>query len=100
MILVTWGAGWAGYQWNPWFGVLAAVAFGAFGGLIHAVATITFGVDQIVSGVALNILTNGQMTWSVPAAMLTGLTISDPAGSDTTWPIATSAGVAASIAND
>lgn len=56
MILGTFGAGWAGYQWGPWAGVLAAVAFGAFGGLIHAVATVTFAVDQIVSGVAINIL--------------------------------------------
>jgi ABC-type uncharacterized transport system permease subunit len=56
MILGTWGAGWAGSQWGAWWGVVAAVAFGAVGGLVHAVATITFGVDQIVSGVAINIL--------------------------------------------
>jgi ABC-type uncharacterized transport system permease subunit len=56
MILGTWGAGWAGYQHGPWVGVLAAVAFGAVGGLVHAVATITFRVDHIVSGVAINIL--------------------------------------------
>jgi ABC-type uncharacterized transport system permease subunit len=56
MILGTWGAGWAGYQHGPWVGVLAAVAFGAVGGLVHAVATVTFRVDHIVSGVAINIL--------------------------------------------
>lgn len=56
MILGTWGAGWAGYQHGPWLGVLAAVAFGAVGGLVHAVATVTFRVDHIVSGVAINIL--------------------------------------------
>ena len=56
MILGTWGAGWAGYQHGPWVGVLAAVAFGAVGGLLHAVATVTFRVDHIVSGVAVNIL--------------------------------------------
>ncbi len=71
MILGTWGAGWAGSQWNPWFGVLAAVALGAFGGLIHAVATITFGVDQIVSGVALNILGLG-VTQYLSAIAFTG----------------------------
>jgi len=56
MILGTWGAGWAGYQYGPWFGVVAAVLFGALGGLVHAVATVTFRVDHIVSGVAINIL--------------------------------------------
>jgi len=56
MILGTWGAGWAGYQYGPWSGVLAAVVFGGLGGLVHAVATVTFRVDHIVSGVAINIL--------------------------------------------
>jgi simple sugar transport system permease protein len=56
MILGTWGAGWAGYQWGPWVGVLVGVLMGAAGGLLHAVATVTFGVDHIVSGVAINIL--------------------------------------------
>ncbi len=56
MILGTFGAGWAGYQWGAWAGVLVGVGLGAIGGLIHAVATVTFGVDHIVSGVAINIL--------------------------------------------
>ncbi len=29
MILGTFGAGWAGYQWGPWAGVLCGVVFGA-----------------------------------------------------------------------
>ena len=56
MILGTWGAGWAGYQWGPWTGVLVGTLMGAVGGLLHAIATVTFGVDHIVSGVAINIL--------------------------------------------
>ncbi|MBA2767727.1 MAG: ABC transporter permease [Sporichthyaceae bacterium] len=56
MILGTWGAGWAGYQWGPWTGVLVGTLMGAIGGLLHALATVTFGVDHIVSGVAINIL--------------------------------------------
>ncbi len=56
MILGTFGAGWAGYQYGPWAGVVAAVAFGAVGGSLHALATVTFGVDHIVSGVAINIV--------------------------------------------
>ena len=56
MILGTWGAGWAGFHWGPWAGVLVGMLMGACGGLLHAVATVTFGVDHIVSGVAINIL--------------------------------------------
>jgi simple sugar transport system permease protein len=56
MILGTWGAGWAGVTYGPWWGLLAGTLFGALGGAVHAVATVTFGVDQIVSGVAINLL--------------------------------------------
>ena len=56
MILGTWGAAWAGYQWGPWAAVVGGLVFGALGGLLHAVATVTFGVDQIVSGVAITLL--------------------------------------------
>lgn len=56
MIMGTWCAGWAGYQWGPWAGLVAAVVGGALFGLLHAVATVTFGVDQIISGVAINLL--------------------------------------------
>src|SRR3954451_25127035 len=59
MILGTWGAGWAGYHWG-WVGaVVGGVVFGAAGGLLHAIATVTFGVDHVVSGVAINILAAG-----------------------------------------
>jgi ABC-type uncharacterized transport system permease subunit len=59
MILGTWGAGYAGWHWG-WVGaVIGGVLFGAAGGLLHAVATVTFGVDHVVSGVAINILAAG-----------------------------------------
>ena len=59
LILGTWGAGYAGYQWG-WAGaIIGGVLFGAAGGLVHAVATVTFGVDHVVSGVAINILAAG-----------------------------------------
>jgi len=63
MIFGTWGAGFAGYQYGPWAGVLAGVVFGALGGLLHAVATVTFNVDHIVSGVALNLLAVGAVKY-------------------------------------
>ena len=56
MILGTWGAAWAGYQWGPWAAVIGGTLFGALGGLLHAVATVTFNVNHIVSGVAINLL--------------------------------------------
>src|SRR4051812_22565746 len=59
MILGTWGAGWAGYQWGWGAAILGGVVFGALGGLLHAVVTVTFGVDHVVSGVAINILAAG-----------------------------------------
>jgi simple sugar transport system permease protein len=59
MVLGTWGAGFAGYQWGPWAGVVLGVLLAAFGGLVHAVATVTFGVDHIISGVAITLVAPG-----------------------------------------
>jgi simple sugar transport system permease protein len=59
MILGTWGAGWAGYQWGPWAGLVAAIIFGAVGGIMDSLATVIYTVDHIVSGVAINILALG-----------------------------------------
>jgi len=59
MILGTWFGAFAGVHWGPWAGVAAAVIGGALGGLLHALATVTFGVDHIVSGVAITILATG-----------------------------------------
>jgi len=72
MILGTFGAGWAGYQWGPWVGLAVALLFGALGGLLHAVATVTFAVDQIVSGVAINILAVG-LTQFLAAELFQGV---------------------------
>ncbi|WP_165985365.1 ABC transporter permease [Streptomyces sp. YIM 98790] len=59
MMLGMFGAGWIGWQYGPWPAVLAGVIGGVLGALVHAVATVTFGVDHIVSGVAVNILALG-----------------------------------------
>jgi ABC-type uncharacterized transport system permease subunit len=56
ILLGTWGAAYFTYWYGPWVGLLGAAAFGAIGGLLHGLATITFGVDHIVSGVAINII--------------------------------------------
>ncbi|OON74376.1 ABC transporter permease [Streptomyces tsukubensis] len=59
LILGTWFGAWAGYQWGPWSGILFGLIGGALGGLLHAIVTVTFQVNHIVSGVALNILALG-----------------------------------------
>ncbi|MGW7434823.1 ABC transporter permease [Streptomyces sp. NPDC054849] len=63
MILGTFFGAWAGWQTSPWIGVLAGIVGGMFGGLLHAVATVTFGVDHIISGIAINILAVGVTTY-------------------------------------
>ncbi|MFB4283129.1 MULTISPECIES: ABC transporter permease [unclassified Nonomuraea] len=59
MVLGTWFAGWAGYQWGPVAALAAGLLGGALGGLLHAIATVSFGVDHIISGVAINLLGPG-----------------------------------------
>jgi simple sugar transport system permease protein len=59
MVLGTWFAGWAGYQWGFMAALLAGLIAGALGGLLHAIATVSFGVDHIISGVAINLLGPG-----------------------------------------
>ncbi|MDR2089570.1 MAG: ABC transporter permease [Clostridiales Family XIII bacterium] len=44
---------------SPWVGLLAAVLVGAFFGLLHALACITFKADQTISGIAINLLAPG-----------------------------------------
>ncbi len=59
MILGTWGAAFFGYHYGPWVGIVGAIGLGLVGGAIHALATVVFGVDHIVSGVAINLLGAG-----------------------------------------
>ena len=81
MILGTFGAGYFGYFYGPWQGVLGAILLGAAGGLLHAIATVTFGVDHIVSGVAINIISLGAVAYLAGIAF-TG----EPGGGQTQSP--------------
>jgi ABC-type uncharacterized transport system permease subunit len=47
------------YSENPWLGVLAAVLVGGLLGLLHAVLTVKFAGNQIVSGAGINLLALG-----------------------------------------
>ncbi|MEO7449019.1 MAG: ABC transporter permease [Humibacillus sp.] len=59
MIMGTWGAGFFGFNYGPWAGLGGAILMGMAGGAVHALATVVFGVDHIVSGVAINLLGAG-----------------------------------------
>jgi len=59
MIMGAWAGGVIGSQHGPWAGLIAAVIFGSVGALVHAIATVSFGVDHVVSGVAINIIAAG-----------------------------------------
>lgn len=59
MIMGAWAGGFIGAKHGPWLGLMAALIFGSVGALVHAVATVGFGVDHVVSGVAINIIAAG-----------------------------------------
>lgn len=52
----------------PWLGVVAAMIVGALIGAIHAVVSIRYKADQIISATAINLMAIG-----IPAVILTGL---------------------------
>ena len=47
------------YFGDPWLGVLCGIAGGVALGLVHGVATIRFKANQVVSGIAINLLAVG-----------------------------------------
>jgi ABC-type uncharacterized transport system permease subunit len=81
MILGTFGAGFFAYHFGGWGGIAGALLMGMLGGLIHALATVVFGVDHIISGVAINIIALGVVQY---LAVLTFATM--PGGGTTQSP--------------
>jgi simple sugar transport system permease protein len=68
-----------GTPWGPLLGLLAGAAFGAAFASVHAVATITFRIDHIVSGVVLNLVAVGLARF-LSQAFFGQSTQSDPGG--------------------
>lgn len=59
------------YSGDPWMGVVAAAGAGALIGLIHALLVLWARLDQIVTGIALNLLSLG-VTGVLLASIFTG----------------------------
>ncbi len=60
MVFGTWfGAYGTLITGNPWFGMLLAIIAGGLGGLLMAVATVTFAVDHIIAGTAILVIAPG-----------------------------------------
>lgn len=59
LIVGTVMGAWAALEWGPIPGLLIGATAGAIFSLVHALATVTFRVDHIVSGVVINIVAFG-----------------------------------------
>ena len=59
MIAGTWIGAWFAFLHGPWIGFLAAAIGGALVGLFHGILVVKIGIDQAVSGLAINLLALG-----------------------------------------
>ena len=59
MVVGTVMGAWGSINWGPVAGLLIGAAAGMLFSLVHAVATVTFRVDHIVSGVVINVVALG-----------------------------------------
>ncbi|PAV30062.1 sugar ABC transporter permease [Virgibacillus profundi] len=46
-------------SWTPWISIFVAAIIGAIFSIIHAIASVSFNANQVVSGVAINMLALG-----------------------------------------
>lgn len=81
LVLGTWFGAWGTLvTGNVWLGMLIGALAGAVGALLMAVATVTFGVDHIIAGTALLVMSPGIGRY------LSGLIFPDYGGSITQSP--------------
>lgn len=81
LVIGTWFGAWGTLvTGNVWLGMLIGAIAGAVGGLLMAVATVTFGVDHIIAGTALLVMSPGIGRY------LSGLIFPDYGGSITQSP--------------
>jgi simple sugar transport system permease protein len=63
MIFGTWFGAYAAWEFGAWYGLIAGVVGGVMGSLLHAMATVRFNVNHVISGTAINILALGGMRY-------------------------------------
>lgn len=81
LVLGTWFGAWGTLvTGNVWLGMLIGALAGAVGALLMAIATVTFGVDHIIAGTALLVMSPGIGRY------LSGLIFPDYGGSITQSP--------------
>ncbi len=69
-----------------WVGLLAAIAAGALLGLVHAVLSIRYKADQIISGTVINIFATGLTSYISAKFMQTNQALNNP-GIFPLWPV-------------
>ena len=85
MILGSFAAGWAGWQHGAWASLVAGAFLGALGGLLLALITVTWNVDHIVAGTAVNLLALGLTKF-----LATAIFANEPGGGQSQSPPITS----------
>lgn len=81
LVIGTWFGAWGTLvTGSPWAGMVFAAIAGGLGGLLMAVATVSFGVDHIIAGTAILVMAPGVTRY------LSGLIFPDYGGSITQSP--------------
>lgn len=63
MTLGAWAGGFGAWKYGPWVGIVFAIIGGTIGGLVHALATVRYNVDHVISGFAINLLAAGTVRY-------------------------------------
>ncbi len=82
MIIGSWTGAWVGLAYGPWAALLGGIVGGALIGLLHAVITLAWGVDQAIAGIVINMAAIGAVRFlsSVTFANRQGGSISQSPG--------------------
>jgi len=82
MIIGSWTGAWVGMSSGPWAALLGGLVGGALVGLLHAVITLAWGVDQAIAGIVINMAAIGAVRFlsSVTFANEQGGSISQSPG--------------------
>ncbi|MEV8267514.1 ABC transporter permease [Microbacterium sp. NPDC076911] len=59
MIIGSWTGAWVGLSYGPWAALLGGVIGGTLSGLFQGLLTQTFGIDQAISGIVINMMAIG-----------------------------------------